>query len=309
VHPRLNHALQAANRLYRQYPGVVGIAAGTKFKNQRRLPGPASIQFFVRKKPKRGLKKTLPRFIWGRSKKGRIDRRFRFQTDVIAVGSTRAACGAGSTLTDFGERGVTTLLFRNRRAGDTQHYYLITCGHVVGRLQSTEPDNRQIESDCCPAAGPFADAILSARQRGGCVAYDIALGRLLPEAGRYCLIEDRRITGESTVLTSFMPRSNIKPGLRVACRFPASGIDQAMVDSYAGWVSVNIHGRELEIGNAFLLRARVRPGDSGGIIFRETQAVGILFARSSEGWAWFHPLREAVDHLNSLDPEVQVKVF
>jgi hypothetical protein len=285
------------------------VAVGTKFLKKVRSDNRECVQFFVKKKRRRGLSRRLPAFMWGRRANGRIDRRFRFKTDVIEVGSIRAACGGGSAIVDVGEKGAMTLLFRNRRTGDTHNFYLITCGHVVGDFQTTHPPNHRVNSACCPAVSPMAQAVLSSVHQGGRIDYDVALARLEPAAVQNCALEDRRITGSNAPLTRFQPRKDITPGMFVRCRFPVSLIAQSTVDSFAGWVTMECRGREFEVNNAFVLQAGVRPGDSGGIIYQGDRAIGILFARSSTGWAWFHPLGEAVAHLNSLNPSIQIEVF
>jgi hypothetical protein len=155
----------------------------------------------------------------------------------------------------------------------------------------------------------MAQAVLSSVHHGGRIEYDVALARLETAAVQNCRLEDRRIAGQDTQLVRCANRHEIRPGMPVRCNFPVSLITQSVVDSYAGWVTINCRGAEFEVNNAFVLQASVRPGDSGGIIYQDDRAVGILFARSAMGWAWFNPLGESIDHLNSLNPDIQIEVF
>src|SRR5512143_1288196 len=76
----------AAERIYLKRPGVVGISAGTKFRDGQPTED-LCIQFFVVQKV-RGLpaKKALPAFLCGRSEGGGVDRSVRIKTDVIEAG-------------------------------------------------------------------------------------------------------------------------------------------------------------------------------------------------------------------------------
>src|SRR5262245_46059194 len=87
----LQRAKEAAVRRYRNYPNVVGISAVTKYQREVATTNHASIHFYVKEKVSRRRFKgrMLPRFVYGRFKNGKINRKVRFFTDVIRVGSVR----------------------------------------------------------------------------------------------------------------------------------------------------------------------------------------------------------------------------
>jgi len=116
-------------------------------------------------------------------------------------------------------------------------------------------------------------------------------------------------TTEGVVLRGFLPASEIHPDMEVECDFPVSGSRPAQVDGFAGTVVMTIGGRESAVRNAFLIRANVRKGDSGGLVYRGGRAVGILFGRSTGGWGWFHALEDTVAHLRASDSGLAVRVF
>jgi hypothetical protein len=63
------------------------------------------------------------------------------------------------------------------------------------------------------------------------------------------------------------------------------------------------------VPHLFTLASPAQPGDSGGIVHRGEQAVGIVVARSPSGFCWFQPLEAAVRHLASLEPAGPLRCF
>jgi hypothetical protein len=153
----LERARAAAERNYRSYPNVVGVAAGTKFVKRLATGSHYCIHFYVRQKPPKGRlrKAVLPRFVYGRFRNGKVNRKIKFPTDVIRVGAIRMACGSGSQIEALGSRGAITLLFQNKFRAD-KNFCLLTCAHVVGDLMRSPALNPELNSECCPNVSPFA---------------------------------------------------------------------------------------------------------------------------------------------------------
>lgn len=287
-----------AEKTYRKWRNVVGVGAGTKYKRGKRTKNTYAIHFYVKRKRKLVKGKSLPQFIYGRFRNGKINRRQRFCTDVIETGRITSTCGSGSDIRRTGKTGAVTLLFQNKMPAD-KDYYLITCAHVAGDLNNRSHPYINLTSDCFPTANPFAVRLYHSTHKNYRVKYDIALAKLdqaaLPQ------VELQVVVGvpSPVTLTGFLERESIRPNLGVQCAFPVSLKHTGTVDSYAGTVQVQVQGTVYDIENAYLLRLRVKPGDSGGLIYKDTLCVGMLFASSDNGWAWFHPLEEAAIYLET----------
>jgi hypothetical protein len=307
----LRRARDAAERNYRWYPHVLGVGAGRKFRKKNPTDEIHCIQFFVTRKLRNpeAIGRFLPAFVYGRKQDGSVDRRIRFPTDVIAVGRVEPACSAGSELdSETGAFGAITLVFRNRMASGAGRALMVTCAHVIGDLSEATPPDPEVESTCCRGVEPLGKAILSAVRHGHRVEYDVALIRISDAAQEHCQLDYLKTT-EGVVLRAFLPADDIDPHMKVECDFPVSGTRPAQVDGFAGTVLMTIGGRECAVRNAFLIRANVRKGDSGGLVYRDDRAVGILFGRSTAGWGWFHALEETVAHLRASDPGLAFRVF
>ena len=301
----LERAIKAAERNYLGFPNVVGIAAGTKFVKRRATANHRCIHFYVtRKLVRREVDGMLPSFVYARFRNGKVNRKIRYGTDVIKVGRIRMACACGSALEALGTRGAITLLFRNKSRSD-RRFYLVTCAHVTGDLAASPPLNAELESECCPKARPFASVVKNATIQSDRLPYDIALARL---GSRSLPQPDLAIDGDDN-LVGFLPRQQIKPPLPVRCKLPASLWESGVVRSFAGTVTVEWRGKRFFVGNAFLLDIKVQPGDSGGLIYKDRRAIGIVFAQSEEGWAWFHCLEEASAYLAELPPRLEIQIF
>jgi hypothetical protein len=155
---------------------------------------------------------------------------------------------------------------------------------------------------------PLGETALATTIRGHEIAYDIALVRLARRASASCVLRERT-TRFGTPLKSFLPADAIRTGTPLRCDFPASNVTSATVALGRGTVFMDLGGRRCAVRNAFTLRAKVVPGDSGGLLYQHDRAAGILFGRSPDGWGWFHPLGDAVRHLVSLDPALDLEVF
>ena len=298
----LARAEKAANRLYRKFPNVVGISTGTKYTKRSATDYHAAIQFYVRRKvaPRR-KSHTLPRFVYGRFKNGKVNRKSAFHDGRDRGWAGELVCRAGSSISaSFGltrQKGRITFAFKNK-VGRAPHNYVISCAHVLGDIDAATSIPAVIDSECCPDVEPFATTLFSSSQVGEEVEYDIAIA----EVSDTCTdVADGEVAGTTARIRSFMAIAEIVPSLPVACALPLSNAKKGVVSSDAGSVTVEYRRGVYEVGNAWLMKAerRVREGDSGGLIYAGDVGIGVVFASSgtSDGWAWFHPLRDAFDFI------------
>jgi len=270
----LHHAFR---RRYLRHPDVVGVGRGIKLTAGKATEHRDAVHFYVRRK-RRHPNRPLPRFVYARNADGSVDRSRKIPTDVIEVGEVRFACGAGSRVDNTcGNVGTASLIFRNKAPAGGM--YLVTCAHVAR-------GNDEMVCDCCPQINPGGKVAFRAEASNGTLEYDVAIAEL----DARCSQADLKVEGTEVVLTAFMDRSDITPGLNVDCALPVSLVANANVQGFAAAVQVG----DLLVDNAFLLAARVMPGDSGGLLFSGSLAVGMVFALGSSGWTFFHPLKDAI---------------
>ena len=314
LNQELIRAKRAARRLYRRYPNVVGISTGTKYVKNAATDDHASIHFYVRKKgfPKSHKKKILPRFVYGRFKNGKVNRKLRFTTDVIKVGRVRMVCGAGSPISSSigltRQNGTMTFVFKNK-LGSGNNYYVVSCAHVIGNIDGQSDIPVIVKSKCRPGTTPFAETLFSSAQHDQQVEYDIAIAQI----NSSCLpMRDLKIVETNVSIRSFMPKNKITPSLPVSCALPVSNAKRGVVESHAGSVSVEYRKGTYEVENAWMVKVdrRVREGDSGGIIYDGGTAIGVVFAasESEDGWAWFHPLTDVFEYVRK-NVNVELKCF
>src|SRR5262249_5151252 len=154
----------------------------------------------------------------------------------------------------------------------------------------------------CSTTSPFAKVIKNSISQGEPLEYDIALARLTDSAvkalGANRLRQlDNRVEDEDVVLSKIMDAENIRPSLQVNCQLPRSGFRRGSVRSFAASFWAELRGRELLVHNLYVLDVAVVPGDSGGLVYSDDGAIGVIVARSPEGWAWFHSLQGAIGYL------------
>ncbi len=278
---------------------MLDVGIGVKYRAGRRSGEGLCVQFCVSRKLRRPGASRLPRFVYARRRDGSPDRRQRIPTDVVVVRDARFACAAGTRLDAPGEIGTLTLLFRNRSDG---LFHLLTCAHVAGSLAQATPGDPRLESECCPG-GHFATTVVHSVARQGVVDWDVALARV---EARCVPQPERRVAGSRMPLRRLRSADAILPGERVECASASSG-------RFAGWVASDARSLRIRLDrvvyrvrNLFLLEARPRPGDSGGIVFDGDEAVGILVAVAGgdppgqAGWGLFQPLAGAIAHLEEL---------
>lgn len=278
----------ACRKRYGSRAGVIGVGAGLKYLAGHPQPDVLCIQFYVRRKHRNPAPEArLPRFVHPRAADGRTDRSRRIPTDVIELGRIRPASGNGLEIVARGEAGTATLVFQNRIPGDRRPY-LLTCAHVVGDLRTPVPVDPRIEDR---SGKPLAVTLVGSTLRQNLLSHDIALARLHKPA-----------PAGGNGLHGFLDPADIRPGLRLECRFPVSNVLNATVASGRATLPVLIGNRERLVENLFLLDAAPRQGDSGGLLHADGLAAGILVAVAESGWGLFQPLAEAVAHLQSIAP-------
>lgn len=285
--------LAACKRNYGHSKNVLSVGFGIKYKNGKQINSYPALHFYVRKKLKRPGR-PLPQYVFGRSKKGKILRGVRIETDVIELKNLQFACKAGTEIEVIGERGTITLLFRNKSL-NSNDFYLLTCAHVAGTVDQSPPSDPTVRSSCC-SFSPLANTVANSTEKAGVVDYDIALARL----NSACEPQpDCEIIGESIPVSRFLNAEEIRPGQTVECVFPVSNISTANIASYRTDLPLILDHREYIVKNLFLIDRPPRPGDSGGLLYADNAAVGILVGLS-DGWGLFQPIGEAFAHLKKL---------
>ena len=186
--------------------------------------------------------------------------------------------------------------------------------HVAGDLTESPPPERWLTSPAHPKVPRFAEVVKCGTRHGNIVEYDVALAELT--AGAVAAIGvsalDRmegRIAATSTRMEAFLPAAEIRPPLSVECHCAESKTRSGHVRSLPGTVLVRVSGREVWVRNACLMDVTVRAGDSGGLVYAGSSAVGIVFARSPRGAGWFHPLEPAVAFLEAVEPRFALRCF
>ena len=293
----LLQASEACKRTYRRYPNVIGIGIGQKFTNGTPLASSLCIHFYVRQKKEINSKKRLPRFVYARTSDGKVDRSMKISTDVIELKNLSFACKSGTEIDVIGESGTITMVFKNKTQ-ENSDYYLVTCAHVAGDVQRSEPVDPRISSSCCNRNTILASTIVNSTQSGGIVNYDIALARISPE----CTPQpELQIIGSSVILHNFLSSDEIRVGAQLSCAFPRSNVLSANVSSGRTSLPIMVDGRECQVNNLFKIDRAPREGDSGGLLYDGANAVGILVAKS-DGFGFFQPLGEAFEFLQQISP-------
>jgi hypothetical protein len=295
----------AAERIYLKRSGVVGVSAGTKFRGGQPTKD-LCIQFFVVEKVKEPPANiALPAFLCGRKKGGGVDRSVRIKTDVIEAGVVEFSCGGGSVTQAPNEQGTITLIFRNKVAGDDR-FFSLTCAHVAGDIAYSPPINQELRIHRQSGGSLRATTLKNTTHDNGTLEYDIAIARI---DGAFPDERDRFIIQDNIQLDDFLPQSQLNTFLPVKCMLGVSGLLQGHIHSYAGAVKVLFNNRWYTLRNVFVIDSPVQHGDSGGIVYAETKAIGLVVARSPTGWAWFQPLEPAINHLAEIEPKFRLKVF
>lgn len=312
----LEEVVKAAILRYGKYPNVMGISAGLKLKDGENT-GQVGIHFFVTKKlannelqEKKLLK--LPKFVYGRSESGKINRKKRIITDVIEIGEAEFTCFSGKVLEVRGKQGTITLFFRNK-AVSGEKYYVITCAHVVGNFSVPPEDNLYIKSG---GINKYAKVLKNSDHQGSIILFDIALAELTNEAlerlGNDAYQNDCKIIERDLVLQGFMDRNQIRHGISVEWQSGISGYKQGQILTSGGgpgYTIIYFNNVPYKVHNLFLINKTSGGGDSGGIVFKDGLAVGIMVAKVKNG-TLFQPIQDALEYLNHrIYPYMDIKVF
>ena len=308
----LHRAAAVAARRYRSLPEVVGVGPGLRVQGGVET-GELCVQFLVRRKRARP-RRPVPRFVYARDQRGAVDHHLKFPTDVIEVGQPELACGGGAPLVADFEDGTITLIFRNRAESGNNAWYLLTCAHVASDLIDSPPSDPSLLGPSCVSTVPFAQTLKNSLPDRTRLAYDIALARISAEArnelgpnGLAAL--DGLVSEDGARLTGFLDPGEIRPSLEIRCQSGVSGAADGHLSWGPGLVDVLLDGSWLQLDDVYMTDIASQPGDSGGIVFSQDEAVGLVFARSDAGMSWLQPLESAVQHLAGLDPAFQLDVF
>ncbi|MDO8334801.1 MAG: hypothetical protein Q7T35_09055 [Nitrosomonas sp.] len=290
----LNVSLEIFRKRYGKYAGVIGTGIGLKIKNGQ-LTDELSIRVYVRQKINSNeLMNKIPGFVYGRSKNGLIDYSKKLKTDVITLENPGLCCKSGTQLGTIGRQGALTLLFKNKEESSSK-LYLLTCSHVVGDLTQCPPTDPIITSSCCSQESFLASTIANSTLKNNRVEYDIAIAELTNKCSNKPELE---IEGYTTKIDRFFPSQEIKISMRLDCAFPVSNTLSAIVTGTRTSLPLPINGIERQFDNLFSINMRPVEGDSGGLLFQDSSAVGIIVAKyGNEGF--FQPLEEAFFYLKN----------
>lgn len=283
--------------------GILAVTMGRRIRGGSHYEE-VCIRVYVKQKiPVAELKYKVPKFAYGRSSDGRVNYSIKIPTDVVSLEVSGLCCMSGSEIRAVGERGTLTLLFKNKREQGSRHY-LITCSHVVGNMTRSPPVNREIESPCC-GNGISSKTVANSVVNDNVVEYDIALVSVPEDCANS---GELKIDGRETRIRNFLSPSGIVRNLALDCSFPISRIRRVRVSSGRVSLPFSVNGKETTFKNLFAIDAKPRQGDSGGLLFFESSAVGILVAFvGSEGY--FQPIEESFEYLKSLSGVPAISCF
>jgi hypothetical protein len=295
---RLKKTIFSCKSNYWNYPNVCGISVGFKYKNGEKIKGSKAVQFFVTKKvDKDTLNKVLPKYVYERYVSGRINRNKKLATDVIQLDNLKLCCGGGDKIAYVGGNGTATLLFQNKDPHDNG-FYMFTCSHVVGDMNSSPGTDQEItggNQNCFFSAQVWGNSILE----NGYVDFDIALCTIL---GADDTFQELKVADSGLVLDGFLIADQIGQGDVLSCSFPESGTTSIVASSWQTSLTDidNGYGQLIEVGNLIACEGHVIQGDSGGLVYSGSKAVGILVAKTDNDWAFIHPLNEAINYFNNI---------
>lgn len=286
--------LRSAARNYRYRPNVCAIGFGSKFSDGRKVRGTRAVQFFVtRKVPLAKLSRPLPGFVHPRSDDGTTDRGRAIPTDVIEVRNLAVCCAAGDKVAMVGRNGAITLLFRDR-AQPGEPLRMLTCAHVVGDLGDSPPAATLVggNDDCLLMAEVAASAVATDDH----LEFDIAIADITAGSDPF---DPLRVEGSAVPLAAFLPGSDWTIGDSFPVVFPHSGSTSITLESTeTAFRDIRVGGtRTISIGNLHACKGKAISGDSGGIVYRDDRAVGILVARADDDWVFIHAIEDAVQYL------------
>jgi hypothetical protein len=301
----LEKTIEICRKKYGRYPNVIGVGGGLKFVENHIADEKPCIHFYVSQKAEASKLRrgTLPKYVYARFADGSINYSKKIPTDVISVKGLKLACKAGMKVRAIGESGVITLLFRNKASGETENYYAITCAHVAGDVLRTPPVNPTLESACCDNNSGLGVTVVNSTQNSRHLTYDIALAQITEGCTPQPELE---IDGSSVKIKRFLPSRMIRTSMTLACAFPVSNIVSAKVAGFRVTLPIAVDQIVYQVENLFMIDRTPQPGDSGGLLYRDSDAVGILVA-VADNFGYFQPLGEAFEHITKrLGKTVQV---
>lgn len=292
-----NIDLAAALRNYRSYPNCRGVSIGGKFSDGQRVSDVVAIQFFVSQKvDPSALKKALPRFVYARQTDGSIDRSKTIATDVIELKNLSLCCGAGDELAKSPFRGSIALLSENE--ADPGTFGLITCSHVVGDLNASPANHLEFRGG--PSDGScflFGFTVASSVRAHSALEYDVAwveIDRFLGTAPTGAVVSQ---TGQT--LSGYASPEVLAFGTEMVAASLTSGVRNVTYESAKSEISglEDRHGSKVKVSNLFGFKGPVAAEDSGGIVYQDDKAVGMIVAKADDDWLFVHALEDAVNHI------------
>ncbi len=305
--PELEATLDGVQGNYRYFANVCGVAYGTKFSDGAPLIDTPSVQFFVsEKRPEQELAKSLPKFVYGRSQTGVIDRAVRIPTDVIELRNLEMCCFAGNEVARVGgSTGSVALMFENKTADRKQ--FVVTCAHVAGDLEHVSSDAEIRGGQPIPGGCLFrAHVVASTLANNGQLEYDVAIGEVFSASEFF----DLGLANSSVTLTQFGTDSDQERDSTLEFRSSVSADRTADITSSTTSIRriQTPEGNHVTVHNLIACKGKAVRGDSGGIAFVEDRAVGMLVARADDDWVFIHPLRDALEHL-AAEHDLSIECF
>ena len=195
-------------------------------------------------------------------------------------------------MSEAGVAGSIALLFRDRTDAVIK---LLSCSHVISDLVTANQsfDLSGGGAGCFFQARSLFHTVIENRTLG----FDIALA----EVHTIDQFEDAVVSGTGEQLTSFGNPADLDRGTELHCVSRMSGARTIRVESAeASFHDILIFsGDSIEIDNLFACKGIAVSGDSGGIVYKGSRAVGIIVARAADDWVLIHSLEAAVEALSS----------
>lgn len=299
VHREIEKAITICKKNYFHYPNVIGIGGGLKCTNHKWNRKTLAVHFYV--KEKRGEAelegKILPKFVYARFEDGSIDFSNKVPTDVIQIKEPEFTCGAGTIVGVIGEQGTLSLVFQNK-AGDKAKFFALTCAHVAGDIRRSPPSNPNMASSCCANTPIFAITRANSIHQNQRLAYDIALAEINGQCDSF---EELTVAGSSKKISRFFPSRTIRAGMTLSCAMPFSHMVSTTVVGFNSALRLPYDGVMYEVSNLYTFKGAPRRGDSGGLLYRGSDAVGLVVAAGA-GVGFFQSLGDAFEHLRTISP-------
>lgn len=202
--------------------------------------------------------------------------------------------GSGTPLAATGQEGAATLLFRNKHP-DLRGYFLLTCSHLCGDITQSEIPETHLTLTLPHHGRLQARIICRTTASATHLAYDIALAQLHGFRGS---LQDCRIADTTTRLHAILPADQLRPGMRLQCALPNSLIPEASLLTASRTLKLQLGNHLVRVANLFAIDRLPHQGDSGGLLYHDNLAAGILIART-QTTGIFQPLSGALDFIRT----------